>query len=462
MLFNSFEYFLFFITVIPIYYLLQKQTYRVWWLLAASCYFYMYFIPLFIIILLVVVLIDYTSGIAIEKQPNRARKKLWLTLSICSNIGILFFFKYYNFFAENVEQLSGKDLFRLNVILPIGLSFHTFQSLSYVVEVYRGNHSAEKRLDVFALYVLYFPQLVAGPIERPQNVIHQLKAFKMLDYDNLIKGIQLISIGLIKKCVLADRLSLYVDGVYSDLGHASFISILFAIVFFSLQIYFDFSGYSDIAIGSAKCMGINLMMNFNYPYLSSSVREFWTRWHISLSTWFRDYVFIPLGGSRVPKLTFFRNIMIVFALSGLWHGASWNFVVWGILHGLFVYGSAIINRNFSQIHPSLKFIDITFNFILVSFLWIFFRAPDFATSYTVFEKAFEPDFTLDFIRRDFGITSLIILAGSFVYLYYLKTRFLRTDYIPVKQAGVWQLSLNFILIFSLGIFNNHSFIYFQF
>jgi alginate O-acetyltransferase complex protein AlgI len=460
MLFNSFEYFIFFVASLIVYYCIKVQTLRILWLLIASAFFYMFFIPKFILILLVVILIDYFSGIAISNSDKQHLKKLFLGISIVSNLCILFFFKYFNFFIDNLEYLSGHSFYKLNIILPIGLSFHTFQSLSYVIEVYRGNYKAEKRLDVFALYVLFFPQLVAGPIERPQNIIHQLKEFKAFDYDNIIHGLRHISMGLIKKCIIADRISVYVDGVYSNMDNSSPYQIIVVILLFSIQIYFDFSGYSDIAIGSARCMGINLMENFKLPYISMSIKEFWTRWHISLSTWFKDYVFIPLGGSRVSKFKHFRNVMIVFSLSGLWHGASWNFVIWGMLHGLLVYLSFYMDWSFSKIKSNLWFLDVVFNFLLVSLLWVFFRSPDFLTTTKLFHKMTlfsSSSFFTIFDNPNFGMFSfLLFICGSF-YLMCLNYLY-KKDF----KYNIPLLVVNFILIFTFGLFNSQSFIYFQF
>ncbi|MES2761313.1 MAG: MBOAT family O-acyltransferase [Bacteroidota bacterium] len=459
MLFNSFEYFIFFVFATVVYYCLRGQTARVAWLLFASAFFYMFFIPKFILILLVVILIDYFSGIAISKTQRAYHKKLFLSISITSNLLILFFFKYFNFFMDNLELISGNSFYKLNIILPIGLSFHTFQSLSYVIEVYRGNYKAEKRLDVFALYVLFFPQLVAGPIERPQNIIHQLKEFKALHYDNIIQGLKLITMGLIKKCIVADRIGVYVDGVYSNMDHSSPYQIMLAVCLFSIQIYFDFSGYSDIAIGSAKCLGIDLMKNFNLPYSSRSIKEFWTRWHISLSTWFKDYVFIPLGGSRVGKFKHFRNVMIVFSLSGLWHGASWNFVIWGMLHGVLVYLSFYVDWSFSKIKSYFWFLDVLYNFIIVSLLWVFFRSPDFETTITLFRRLihFTSHNLTVFDNPNFGLFSFLLFLIGSTYLIYLNYAYRRS-----AKYDLLLLTVNFMLVFTFGLFSNQSFIYFQF
>lgn len=460
MLFNSFEYFIFFVVALVVYYGLKAQVARIIWLLGASAFFYMFFIPKFILILLAVILIDYFSGLAISNSRKQNFKKLFLGVSITSNLFILFFFKYFNFFVDNLEYITGDSYYKLHIILPIGLSFHTFQSLSYVIEVYRGNYQAEKRLDVFALYVLFFPQLVAGPIERPQNIIHQLKEYKTLDYNNITLGLKLITIGLVKKCIIADRISVYVDGVYVNMDNSGPYQVVMAIVLFSVQIYFDFSGYSDIAIGSAKCMGIDLMQNFNLPYYSKSIKEFWTRWHISLSTWFKDYVFIPLGGNRVTKLKHFRNVMIVFSLSGLWHGASWNFVIWGILHGLLVYLSFYASWSFSSLKSEFRVLDVLFNFVIVSLLWVFFRSPNFETTVQLFKTLgnFSNSNLALFNNPNFGISSFIIFVIAIIYLtlltYWNKRINPMTDY--------FILAVNFAFIFTFGLFNSQSFIYFQF
>ncbi|MES2514085.1 MAG: MBOAT family O-acyltransferase [Bacteroidota bacterium] len=420
----------------------------------------MFFIPKFILILLVVILIDYFSGLSISVSKRSGLKKLFLAFSITSNLCILFFFKYFNFYIENLQIVTGLSYDKLNIILPIGLSFHTFQSLSYVIEVYRGNFEAEKRLDVFALYVLFFPQLVAGPIERPQNIIHQLKIFKKLEYDNIVEGLRYISIGLIKKSVIADRISLYVDNIYSDVDHSSPYQVMLSVILFSIQIYFDFSGYSDIAIGSAKCLGIDLMKNFNLPYYSRSIKEFWSRWHISLSTWFKDYIFIPLGGSRVGRVKHFRNVIVVFSLSGLWHGASWNFVIWGILHGILVYISFYFDWSFSKKYSRLWLFDVVFNFMLVSLLWVFFRAPDFETAQAVFKKM--TTFNLGqfnlFNNPNFSVFSFLLFLIGLIYLMCLNMQYRKHK----SRGGVLLLVVNFIFIFICGLFNSQSFIYFQF
>ncbi len=339
MLFNSLEFLIFFPIVTAGYFLLPFH-WRWLWLLVASCIFYMAFVPIYILILVVTIVVDYFAGLLIERTRGRKRWR-YLVTSIIVTCGVLFVFKYYNFFGNNVNWIA--EQFNLDfavdplaLILPIGLSFHTFQSLSYVIEVYRGNQKAEPHFGIYSLYVMFYPQLVAGPIERPQNLLHQLREKHHFEYQRVADGLKLMAWGLFKKVVIADRLAVVVNTVYADPTAHSGGALLLASVFFAFQIYCDFSGYSDMAIGSAQVMGIRLMENFRRPFASRSVSELWTRWHISLSSWFRDYVYIPLGGNRLGRGRFAFNILATFLLSGLWHGANWTFVVWGGLNGLFI------------------------------------------------------------------------------------------------------------------------------
>ena len=378
MLFNSIEFFLFFPLVTAIYFMLP-HAFRWMWLLLASCVFYMFFIPSYILILFLTIVIDYYAGIRIA-AAEEGKKKKWLWFSIVSTCLVLGVFKYYNFFVENwnnVAHLLGWNysVSALQMILPIGLSFHTFQSMSYVIEVYRGNQKPERHFGIYSLYVMFYPQLVAGPIERPQNILHQFYEKHALSYANVSAGIQRMVWGLFKKVVIADNLAQFVSPVYEHAGTVSWMYLAIAVVFFSFQIYCDFSGYSDIAIGAARVMGFRLMENFKLPYRSTGVGMFWSKWHISLSTWFRDYVYIPLGGNRKGAARTSLNLFLVFAISGLWHGANWTFVVWGVLHGLWL---VIENRMNVRWEGRWKLLVGTmFTFVGVSFLWIFFRATSF-------------------------------------------------------------------------------------
>src|SRR5882724_7016795 len=339
MLFNSLQFAIFFPMVVALYFSLPHR-HRVLMLLLASCVFYMAFIPAYILILFVTIGIDYFAGIYLEKYEGHARRVL-LILSIISTCAVLFVFKYFDFFTDNFIGLANLLGWKLtnpvvHIILPIGLSFHTFQSLSYVIEVYRRKQRAETNFVTYATYVMFFPQLVAGPIERPQNLLHQFNQIHSFDYERIAGGLKRMAWGLYKKVVVADRLALYVNDVYAAPQSFNGLQLTLATIFFAYQIYCDFSGYSDIALGSAQVLGFKLMENFNTPYYSASVGEFWRRWHISLSTWFRDYLFIPLGGSRVSTFTRVRNTLIIFLVSGFWHGANWTFVIWGLWHGAFL------------------------------------------------------------------------------------------------------------------------------
>ncbi|MDT7604999.1 MAG: alginate O-acetyltransferase complex protein AlgI, partial [Acidobacteriota bacterium] len=345
MLFNSLHFLIFFPVVTTLFFVLPH---RLRWamLLAASCYFYMVFKPLYILILAFTIIVDYTAGILIEDAKGR-RRKAYLVASICANVGVLAFFKYYNFLNGSLREALGALHLAapvpplLHILLPIGLSFHTFQSLSYTIEVYRGRHPAERHAGIFALYVMFYPQLVAGPIERPQNLLHQFHERHYFDYPRVVAGLQLMLWGMFKKVVIADRLSPFVNLVYDDPHSYRGVSFIVATIFFAFQIYCDFSGYSDIALGAAQVMGFTLMKNFDRPYFSKSISEFWKRWHISLSTWFRDYVYLSLGGNRVSRPRWYFNLFFTFLVSGLWHGANWTYVIWGALNGVYLIAEIV-------------------------------------------------------------------------------------------------------------------------
>lgn len=476
MLFNSFTFFLFFICVTGLYFVLPHK-FRWALLLGASCYFYMFFIPVYILILFATIIIDYYAGIAIEKAKSE-NKKMFLVISIIANVGILMFFKYYNFFNDNISYLFGladqkNPIPYLNILLPIGLSFHTFQAMSYTIEVYRGNQKAEKHFGYYALYVMYYPQLVAGPIERPQNVLHQFHEVHKWNTDRTLHGLQLMLWGLFKKVVVADRLSLVVNTYYEGTDGWNY---LIAAIFFSFQIYCDFSGYSDIAIGSSKIMGIDLMQNFNKPYSSKSISEFWSRWHISLSSWFKDYVYIPLGGSREGTFKWIRNIFIIFILSGFWHGANWTFVIWGLLHALFTVFEIAVRKLISN----KIILKIIFNklitFGIVCLAWVFFRINNieecllyikeilYSLKVFVYRSIHNNPLTIinDYFGNTFsevnmklcGLAILLLLLGDLLFDLYRK------KLNGLSQFAFFLITLLLLLIF--GINSNEQFIYFQF
>ena len=398
MLFNSFEFFVFFPLVFILFFSIPHKN-RWALLLAASCIFYMYFVPVYIFILIFNILIDYWAALKISSSKKERTRKNLLALSIVANLGVLAVFKYYNFFIDNLfvfEQFAGfQTNFRyLSLILPIGLSFYTFQSMSYTIEVYRRNLNPEKHFGIFALYVTFFPQLVAGPIERAQNMLHQFKTEKYFNYNRVSSGLQQMLWGFFKKLVIADNLSVMVDAAFTNPTEQSGLTLLFASYFFAFQIYCDFSGYTDIAIGAAKVLGFKLMDNFNVPYFSASIKEFWSRWHISLSTWFRDYLYIPLGGNRVNVARWQLNLLFTFVISGFWHGAAWTFVIWGFLHGMYLIISIWKDKWIANYYPALslnkskilKAVNILIVFHLTLFAWIFFRANNLQDAISIIQK----------------------------------------------------------------------------
>jgi len=476
MLFNSYQ-FLVFYPVVTLAYFGLPQRLRWAMLLAASCYFYMAFVPVYILILFFTIGVDYVAGLMIEQARGR-RRRMYLSLSLAANIGVLAFFKYFNFLNANVAAVAhflhwNYPISSLQILLPISLSFHTFQSMSYTIEVYRGRHKAERHLGIFALYVMFYPQLVAGPIERPQNLLHQFREVHHFDEDEFLSGFTLMLWGLFKKCVIADRLALYVNQIYDHPFEYRGTPLLISTVFFAVQIYCDFSGYSDVAIGSARTMGFRLMLNFNHPYAADCVPDFWRRWHISLSTFFRDYLYIPMGGSRVSVWRWCYNIMVTFLLSGLWHGASWNFVIWGGLHGLYMIGSRLTAAwrealarasGIAKIPWLRKAFKVLITFSLVNVAWIFFRAPSFPAAVHIVMHLFSArvdSIYFSFSGRDFR---LALLCVTIVFL----ADALR-DHPAVRSLAALQggprfglLLLLTLLIFNYGIIDNIPFIYFQF
>jgi D-alanyl-lipoteichoic acid acyltransferase DltB (MBOAT superfamily) len=488
MLFNSLEFALFFPVVTILFFLLPHR-YRWFLLLAASCFFYMFFRPIYIFILAGTIVIDYYAGIWIARQPDKRKRKRLLLLSIFANVGVLVVFKYFNFLADNVNSVlhsfhSTTQVPLLEILLPIGLSFHTFQAMSYTIEVYRGNQQPEKHFGIYALYVMFYPQLVAGPIERPQNILHQFHEVKKFDYNNMKEGLIMIAWGLFKKVVIADRLAMFVNQVYGNPFDYTGIPLIIGTVFFAFQIFCDFSGYSDIAIGSARCMGYNLMTNFDRPYMSTSISEFWRRWHISLSSWFRDYVYIPLGGNRVSKSRWYFNLLAVFVLSGIWHGANWTFVVWGLLHGLYLVGENEFYRVFPKLQDAKSrvtiFVKRVIVFTLVCIAWVFFRANNVGDAFHMIGNFFTgiPQQVRQIISNEnFGRLKFLYVnqpaVELFVALLFLSIMMLVHSYQRKlsfdqwlgrkKPAARWAIYYGLVLLFiCFGVFNRSEFIYFQF
>ena len=389
----------------------------------------------------------YGTGLAMEKNTG-SRKKLWFAIALAAQIGVLAYFKYFDFFAENINLLfpttgTGKAIELKNLVLPLGLSFHTFQAISYTIEVYRGNQRAERHPGLYAAYIMFFPQLVAGPIERPQHLLRQMHEEKKTDFHQLLAGLKLMCWGLFKKAVIADRLGLVVDAVFKKPERYSGPFLCVAVVFYAFQIYCDFSGYTDIAIGAAQTMGFRLSQNFNHPFKSTSVTEFWRRWHISLSTWLRDYIFLPLS---VQLRNWYSagiaiSVMVTFAISGLWHGAAWKFVIWGLLHGAAIaveFATSKLREQYFGV-PKANFQRIagriyTFGFLCVT--WVFFRA----------ESIKEAMYVLNHMVRGWGsLLSAGYLLNTFFHLGYNNSLF-----------GVYNLILGVLLVAFLSFVQRKS------
>ncbi|MCR5249850.1 MAG: MBOAT family protein [Lachnospiraceae bacterium] len=404
MLFNSIPFLIFFPIVILLYFLLPGRLRR-FWLLGASYFFYMSWNPKYVVLILFSTVATYTAGLLIDSAKEKRKKKLILACVIVMNLGLLFFFKYFDFALGNVNRiLSLLHLQAVNspfsLLLPVGISFYTFQSLGYAIDVYRGSIQPEKDFFDYALFVSFFPQLVAGPIERSGNLLKQVKECsekRLWSYEGIVSGFGLMLWGYFMKMCIADRVSLFVDSVFGDVYAFGTVETALAAAGFSLQIYADFAGYSAIAIGAARMMGFSLMENFNAPYFAESIGEFWRRWHISLSTWFRDYVYIPLGGNRKGTFRRYLNLMITFLVSGLWHGASWSFVFWGGLHGFYQIIGGLLKPLREKALKQLNVNQDTFSFhlgrklitcLLAGFAWIFFRAHSMSLALTYIRRMF--------------------------------------------------------------------------
>jgi len=479
MLFNSLEFALFFPVVVAAYFLLP-QRFRTALLLAASCVFYMAFIPAYILILTVTIVVDYTAGIYLEKTNGRLRRWI-LAVSVITTCAVLFIFKYFYFFTDSLTgfvglfgwQLTGPSI---RIILPIGLSFHTFQSLSYVVEVYRGRQAAERNFLTYATYVMFFPQLVAGPIERPQNLLHQFYERHSFDYERVTSGLKRMAWGFFKKLVVADRLALYVNDVYAAPQAFNGLQLTLATVFFAYQIYCDFSGYTDIAIGSARVLGFKLMENFDRPYCSRSISEFWHRWHISLSSWFRDYVYIPMGGNRVSKPRWYANLLVTFTVSGLWHGANWTYVLWGALNGVYlmlgVATKPLRDKGFHVLGVKdtgaiRGVIGVAVTFALTCIGWVVFRARNLSDACYILTHFWSGwDFgairTEQFLLRQLPVAVLSIVFLEAVQLLHGKVSL--TNFLLRKPLVLrWSAYLSFVMAVVLfGVYRKSQFIYFQF
>lgn len=441
-------------------------------LLVSSYYFYMNWEPAYALLLLTSTVITYLAALGIEHFDKKERKKLCLIVSLVLNLAILFLFKYYNFFASSIEGILQSANWMVKfpefkLLLPVGISFYTFQALGYSIDVYRGTISAERNFFTYALFVSFFPQLVAGPIERAKNLLPQFHAVHKFNAEGFIEGFKLMLWGYFMKLCIADSVSYYVDAVYNNLPNHNGISILLATFFFTFQIFCDFSGYSLIAIGTARCLGFRLMQNFNHPYLSSSPREFWHRWHISLSSWFGDYVYIPLGGSRCSEAKHQRNLFLTMLISGVWHGANWTFVFWGGIHGIFLCLNSLMRKIFGKKESNKFFVPfkILGTFLMAMFCWIFFRANTLSDAFLAIKKIISQH---GLLYGGAGIPS-ILLPLSLIGLLMAKEikdeffknppQFMHNNKMVVSVAST---VLMIVIILLCGQFNGGQFIYFQF
>ncbi|GBE29959.1 MAG TPA: MBOAT family protein [Bacteroidetes bacterium] len=480
MLFNSIQFLVFFTAIVFLFFSLPHKT-RWVLLLLGSYYFYMCWKVEYIFLILLSTVIDYIAGLVIGATKRISIKRIFLAFSLITNLGILFSFKYWNFFSDSVNQVAQSfnifhSLPTYEILLPVGISFYTFQTLSYTIDVYRGKKEPEKHLGIFALYVAFFPQLVAGPIERSTHLMPQFHEEKSIDPRRFASGLRLMAWGFFKKLVIADRLAAYVDTVYGNAGDFYGLPFWIATFFFAFQIYCDFSGYSDIAIGAAKILGYDLMTNFRRPYFAIDISDFWKRWHISLSTWFRDYVYIPLGGNKVRKSRWYLNLAITFLVSGLWHGAAWTFVIWGALHGFYLIMSILtvrLRQKLADISRLSRYPNFhrVFRALITSTLaiyaWVFFRADGLDSALLVTRRLFDFSAGLSLQGMVQNSTDFIIAWAAILVL-------LGVDLVVElmeKYSGVRSFALSTrwlaygMLIFSIllfGVFNGQDFIYFQF
>ena len=483
MLFNSIEYLIFLPIIFIVYwkYFNKSEKYQNSLLLIASYFFYSWWDYRFLSLIIISTIVDYIVGIKIHNSSQIKYKKRWLTLSILINISLLGFFKYCNFFIDSWIDLwaaIGYELspYTLKVILPVGISFYTFQTLSYTIDVYKDKLKPTKNFIAFATYVSFFPQLVAGPIERASRLLPQILKSRSFNYQQCVEGLRLILWGMFKKIAVADSLAIMVDDIFLNYQSLDGSVLVFGAILFAFQIYGDFSGYSDIAIGTAKLFGVELISNFKFPYFSRDIAEFWRRWHISLSSWFRDYIYIPLGGSKQGKWISIRNIFIIFIVSGFWHGANWTFIIWGLIHALLYlplflsnknrdnYGSTIGDKTF---FPTIKeSFQVITNFLLVTIAWVFFRSESVASSIEYLVRAVS-NFTLSmqYIHpRGYRLFDYILILIIFILCEYKIRHDERSPFFFNNKYLNWITYSTLLFAIYLFIYDNvdNSFIYFQF
>ena len=481
MLFNSISFAIFLPVVFFLYWFVTKSLkYQNILLLIASYFFYACWDWRFMFLLIFSTFLDYYTGIKIEENETAAKKKFWFWLSISVNLCFLGFFKYYNFFVtsftEALEQLNlHVNPWTIKVILPIGISFYTFHGLSYVIDIYKNRIKAEKDFINYSVFVSFFPLLVAGPIERATHLLPQIKTSRSFNYNEAVDGMKQILWGLFKKIVIADQCAEYSNLIFNNSDNYSGSTLFIGAVFFTFQIYGDFSGYSDIALGTAKLFGINLLRNFSYPYFSRDIAEFWRRWHISLSSWFKDYLYIPLGGSKGGNLKKIRNTFIIFIVSGFWHGANWTFIIWGMLNAIFIMPSIVFktNRNYLNIvaedrtFPNFReFFSMSITFLFTIFAWIFFRSDTITQAISIFRKIFSKSFLK--IPNFEGIGLSIPLFATILVFLLIEWKGRREQFaisnVFVGNSAIyrWTFYLLLIIMILTNVGVEQKFIYFQF
>lgn len=476
MLFNSFSFLIFLPIVFILYWFVfhKKFQYQNMLLLFASFYFYACWDWRFMFLLLFSILLDYVSGIKIENSSGKHEAKIWLTISIAINLGFLGFFKYYNFFIESfADLLNGfgmkTNIWLLNIVLPVGISFYTFHGLSYVIDVYKKRISSEKNFVDYAVFVSYFPLLVAGPIERATHLLPQIQRKRTFNYEQATDGLRQILWGFFKKMVIADNCAPLVNEIFNNYHSESSVTLVLGVILFAFQIYGDFSGYSDIALGVSRLFGIELLKNFAFPYFSRDIAEFWRRWHISLSSWFRDYLYIPLGGSKGGLWMKIRNTFAIFLVSGFWHGANWTFIVWGGLNAIYFLPLLLAKTNRQNLEviakgrlfPNLKeFFQVIITFAITCFAWIFFRADSVSDALMYIKNMCTGKLHLSnpFPTKVFALIGIMLLIE-----WINRSQF---HGLEIKRFNPWlrrALYVCFIyIIIRYANFGNNEFIYFQF
>lgn len=473
MLFNSFNFFIFLPVVFFLYWFVINKSLKIQniFLLVASYFFYAFWDWRFLFLLIFSTLLDFITATKISDANNLKHKKYWFLLGVIINLGFLGFFKYCNFFIDsfaNAMALVGlkANTHSLNIILPVGISFYTFHGLSYLIDAYRNRIKPEKNFIDYAVFVCFFPLLVAGPIERATHLLPQIKRKRAFSLDMFNEGIVQIIVGLFRKIVIADTLAIIVDSIYENAETHNTTSIIIATVFYAFQIYFDFAGYSDIAIGTGKLLGFSLLKNFNFPYFSKSLTDFWRRWHISLSSWLKDYLYIELGGNRNGALKTYRNLMLTMLLGGLWHGSNGTFIVWGGIHGLVLGIEKFVHaKSYFGFLNRFSFLGYITTFLVVLFAWIFFRSPNLHTAFVIIANIAKLDFGLPFIgNTNVFANALLVLFIGFGFDVFLFTKNIELSFLGSTMGFIKRvLFISTVLLLTFLFYSDSTnFIYFQF